>query len=248
MKFSDPLNLIYNQGMIDLIAFDADDTLWYNEYLYVEARLKFADILRPYGVDLTELERLVHATEIGNLPYYGFGISSFTLSLIEAAVAATGGRLTGGDVGRLLAVSRGMVTADVRLIDGVEEALTALAGEYPLLVITKGDLLHQQSKVSRSGLGGYFAAVEVVSDKTADVYREILTRHNVAPERFVMIGNSLRSDILPVASLGGRAIHVPNGTSWAYDLVDLPDDLPGPVFHSEHLAGAVALIRRGLRL
>lgn len=228
--------------MIDLIAFDADDTLWHTEPLYQEARRQFDDLLRPYG-PLDDLEQIVHDTEMRNLPYYGFGITSFILSLIEAAVAVTRGRITGAEVGRLLEISRDMVSADIHLMDEVEETLAALAAEYPLLLITKGDLLHQQDKVARSGLGRYFAGVEVVADKTPDVYREILARRGIAPERFVMIGNSPRSDILPVAALGGHAIYVPDDNTWVYDLVDLPDDLPGKVFRVGRIGEVVGMIR-----
>jgi len=199
-------------------------------------------------VDMDKLELTVHEMEMNNLPYYGFGIASFILALIEAAVKATRGLVIATDIARLLEIARGMVTAEVQLVDGVTETLAALAADYPLLLITKGDLMHQRDKVTRSGLAGYFVGVEVVSDKTPAVYREILTRRGVAPERFLMIGNSARSDILPVASLGGRAIHVPNGTSWVYDVVEIPDDLPGSVYRAERLSEVVEMIRRGLTL
>ncbi|MCL4806017.1 MAG: HAD hydrolase-like protein, partial [Anaerolineae bacterium] len=215
--------------MIELIAFDADDTLWHTEHLYQAARRQFDDLLRPY-VDLDTLEDHVHRTEMRNLPYYGFGITSFIMSLIETAVEATGGRITGAEIGRLLEISREMVSADVELIDEVEETLATLSADYPLLLITKGDLLHQTGKVARSGLGRYFAGIEVVADKTPEIYHEILTRRHVSPERFVMVGNSPRSDIYPVAALGGRAIHVPHENMWSYDLVDVPEDLPGTVY------------------
>ncbi len=228
--------------MIELIAFDADDTLWHTERLYREARRQFDELLRPY-VDPVSLEAHVHRTEMRNLPYYGFGITSFIMSLIETAVEATHGRVTGAEIGRLLAISREMVAADVELIDDVEETLATLAADYPLLIITKGDLLHQTGKVARSGLGRYFAGVEVVADKTPEVYREILARRNVAPERFVMVGNSPRSDILPVATLGGRAVYVPDAEPWAYDLVDLPDDLPGTVYRVGRVGEVVGLVR-----
>lgn len=227
--------------MIELIAFDADDTLWHTEYLYQAARQQFNDLLRPY-VNLDTLEDHVHKTEMRNLPYYGFGITSFIMSLIETAVEASGGRITGAEIGRLLEISREMVSADVELIDEVEETLATLSADYPLLLITKGDLLHQTGKVARSGLGRYFAGIEVVADKTPDVYREILTRRNVAPERFVMVGNSPRSDIFPVAALGGRAIHVPHENMWAYDLIDVPDDLPGTVYQVGRLGEVTGLI------
>lgn len=228
--------------MIDLIAFDADDTLWHTEHLYQEARRQFRELMAPHA-DLALLDDLVHETEIRNLPLYGFGITSFILSLIEAAVEITGGAITGAEIGRLLALSRQMVSADVELIDEVEETLAALAADYPLLLITKGDLLHQQDKVARSGLGRCFTGVEVVADKTPETYRDILARRAVAPERFVMVGNSPRSDILPVASLGGRAVYVPDVNTWVYDLVDLPDDLPGRIYRVGRVGEVVGLVR-----
>ena len=229
--------------MIDLIAFDADDTLWYTEQLYLDARAQFDDIIRPYTPP-PDLNDRVHETEIRNLPYFGFGITSFILSLIEAAVEVTGGRITGAEIGRLLAVAREMITADVRLIDEVEDTLATLAADFPLLLITKGDLLHQQDKVARSGLGRYFAGVEVVSDKTAAVYRDILTRRGIAPARFVMVGNSLRSDILPVAELGGHAVYVPNEATWIYEHVEVPDGLAGRVYQVGRVGEVVELLRR----
>lgn len=246
--------------MIDLIAFDADDTLWHNEDLYQDARDRFRALLRPYmgapgspasppaggrdgGDPMADLDDLVHETEIRNLPFFGFGVTSFTLSLIETAVAVSGGRITGAEVGELLAVAKEMISSEVRLIDEVEDTLAALSADFPLLLITKGDLLHQEDKVARSGLGQYFGGVEVVSDKTAEVYRTILKRRGVEPARFVMIGNSLRSDILPVAELGGRAIYVPTEMTWIYDVVDLPDELPGNVYRVGRVSEVVGLIR-----
>jgi putative hydrolase of the HAD superfamily len=228
--------------MIDLIAFDADDTLWHTEHLYQEARAQYRELLRAYGA-LDALDDLVHETEMRNLPYFGFGITSFILSLIEAAIEHTGGRITGPEIGRLLDVAKTMISADVRLLDEVEDTLAALSADFPLLLITKGDLLHQQDKVARSGLGRYFSGVEVVADKTPDVYRNILARRGVAPERFVMVGNSPRSDILPVASLGGHAVYVPDENTWVYDLVELPDDLPGTVCRVGRIGEVVGVIR-----
>ncbi|CUS06355.1 Haloacid dehalogenase domain protein hydrolase [Candidatus Promineifilum breve] len=228
--------------MIELIAFDADDTLWHTERLYLTARQQFRDLIGG-RVSPAELDALVHDTEMRNLPYYGFGITSFILSLIETAIDVTGGGISGAEIGRLLVIAREMISADVELMDEVEETLAALAEDYPLLLITKGDLLHQTDKVARSGLGRYFSAVEVVADKTPQTYGDILARRHVAPERFVMIGNSPRSDVLPVATLGGRAIHVPDANTWVYDMVDLPDDLPGPIFRVSRLSEVVPLIR-----
>ena len=207
--------------MLSLIAFDADDTLWHNEDLYRDARDEFRALLAPYAPP-PDLDDIVHETEMRNLPYYGFGVSSFTLSLIETAIAVTGGRVTGAELGRLLAIARHMISADIRLIDEVEDTLAALSADFPLLLITKGDLLHQQDKVARSGLGRYFSGVEVVSDKTAATY----------------------ADILPVAEIGGHAVYVPIEVAWVYDVVDLPDGLPGTVHQVARLGEVVPLVRR----
>ena len=228
--------------MLDLIAFDADDTLWHNEDLYRDARDEFRALLAAYAPP-PDLDDIVHETEMRNLPYYGFGVSSFTLSLIETAIAVTGGRVTGAEIDRLLAIARHMISADIRLIDEVEDTLAALSADFPLLLITKGDLLHQQDKVARSGLGRYFSGVEVVSDKTAATYADILRRRGVEPARFLMVGNSLRSDVLPVAEIGGHAVYVPIEVAWVYDVVDLPYGLPGTVHHVTRLAEVVELVR-----
>ena len=229
--------------MLSLIAFDADDTLWHNEDLYRDARDEFRALLAPCAPP-PDLDDIVHETEMRNLPYYGFGVSSFTLSLIETAIAVTGGRVTGAELGRLLAIARHMISADIRLIDEVEDTLAALSADFPLLLITKGDLLHQQDKVARSGLGRYFSGVEVVSDKTAATYADILRRRGVEPARFLMVGNSLRSDILPVAEIGGHAVYVPIEVAWVYDVVELPAGLPGTVHQVARLGEVVPLVRR----
>ncbi len=228
--------------MLDLIAFDADDTLWHNEDLYQDARDEFRALLAPYAPP-PDLDDIVHETEMRNLPTYGFGVSSFTLSLIETAIAVTDGRITGAEIDRLLAIARRMIWADIRLIDEVEDTLATLSADYSLLLITKGDLLHQQDKVARSGLGRYFSGVEVVSDKTADTYADILRRRGVVPARFLMVGNSLRSDILPVAEIGGHAVYVPVEVAWVYDVVDLPDGLPGTVHRVGRVGEVVELVR-----
>ena len=229
--------------MFDLIAFDADDTLWHNEDLYRDARAQFDRLLAPYDPP-PDLEDIIHATEMANLPFFGFGVNSFTLSLIETAVRVTGGRVGGQAIGRLIDVAKGMIAADIRLIDEVEDTLAALSADYSLLLITKGDLLHQQDKVARSGLGRYFSGVEVVSDKTAATYADILRRRGVAPARFLMIGNSLRSDIVPVAELGGQAVYVPIENTWVYDHVPVPAGLPGAVHQVARLGEVVALVRQ----
>jgi putative hydrolase of the HAD superfamily len=208
----------------DLIGIDGDDTLWHNERDYVEARERFAQIVARCGVALEheDLTEQVNRIELQNIQYYGYGVSSFVLSLIETAIRLTDGRVAGRDIAELLAVAKSMLTSDVELFEGAREALEALSGEYPLALITKGDLVHQRSKLERSGLGRHFRHVEVVSHKTQDVYRAILKRHGVRPSRFLMVGNSPRSDILPVLSLGGLAAYVPASLSWSHEQDEVP--------------------------
>jgi putative hydrolase of the HAD superfamily len=236
--------------MIDLIGFDADDTLWENEQYYTRAREEFRALIgthlitggRPEGAP-ADLDDLIEATERRNLRYYGFGVMSFVLSLIETAVEVTGGGINSGDIGRLLAIAKRMISAEVELFDQVEDILADLYGSWPLVLITKGDLLHQQAKVDRSGLSRYFAAIEVVADKTPEVYAAILQRQGVAPERFVMVGNSMRSDILPVVDLGGLGVYVPNAGTWVYENVDPPAEANGRILHARTLADVPEVIR-----
>jgi putative hydrolase of the HAD superfamily len=211
----------------DLIAFDADDTLWHNERSYRDARERFRGLLAAAGVDLSEAEVEAHVnrTELANLEFFGYGVSSFALSLIETAIEVTGGRIVGGDLVDLIALAREMVTEEIERFEGAGDTLRALADRYPLMLVTKGDLLHQTSKIERSGLRPSFSFVEVVSRKTPDVYAAILDRHGIDPARFLMVGNSLRSDVLPVVELGGWAIHVPAALSWSHEDGDPPTDV-----------------------
>jgi putative hydrolase of the HAD superfamily len=208
----------------DLIGIDGDDTLWHNERDYVEARERFAPVIARSGVALEQedLTEAVNRTELQNIQYYGYGVSSFVLSLIETAIRLTDGRIAGRDIAELLVVAKSMLTSDVELFKGAREALEVLSADYPLALITKGDLLHQRSKLERSGLGRHFRHVEVVSHKTPDVYRGILSRIGVEPSRFLMVGNSPRSDILPVLGLGGSAVLVPAALSWSHEHDEVP--------------------------
>jgi len=216
-------------ALLDLVAFDGDDTLWHNERSYREARERFRRVLAGAGVVLSaeDIEARVNLTEVANLPYFGYGVSSFVLSLTETAIGLTEGRISGGDLRDLLDLAKQMVTEKIELFPGVQETLTRLASSLPLMLITKGDLLHQRSKLERSGLAACFRFVEVVSHKTADVYASICSRHGIAPERFVMVGNSLRSDILPAVEAGGWAVHVPAAVSWSHEDADAPAHLHG---------------------
>ncbi len=204
--------------MIEMIAFDADDTLWHNETLYSAAQVTFQELLAPYEPDDGVLDEL-YKTEMANLPHFGYGIKSFTLSMIETGIRVSGGEIGSSEIHAIIEMAKEMKQAPVRLLDHVEEVIRLLAKSYRLMLITKGDLLDQERKIHRSGLAPYFSQVEVVTDKTDKVYREVLDRHGIPPERFVMVGNSLRSDILPVVSLGAHAVYIPYHLTWAHETV-----------------------------
>jgi putative hydrolase of the HAD superfamily len=208
----------------DLIGIDGDDTLWHNERDYVEARERFAQVIARCGfaIDQEDLTQEINRTELQNIEYYGYGVSSFVLSLIETAIRLSDGRVAGRDIAELLVVAKSMLTSEVELFEGAREALEALSADHTLALVTKGDLLHQRSKLERSGLSRHFRHVEVVSHKTPEVYRTILERHGVEPARFLMVGNSPRSDILPVLGLGGAAVYVPAPLSWSHEHDEVP--------------------------
>jgi putative hydrolase of the HAD superfamily len=230
----------------DVIAFDADDTLWHNERSYREARAQFQRLLTAAGVQLTEeeVEACVSRTEVGNLEYFGYGVSSFALSLIETAIDVTGGRVQARDLGRLIDLARTMMSEEIELFPGAPEAVQQLAARYRLMLVTKGDLLHQRSKLERSGLEEHFSVVEVVSHKTPRVYSNILARHGIDPVRFLMVGNSLRSDVLPVVEVGGWAVHVPAAISWSHEHAEIPDVFRPRYFELPTLAGLAELVER----
>lgn len=217
------------RAALDLIAFDGDDTLWHNERSYREGRERFRSLLAGCGVELTtdDIEARVNQTELANLAYYGYGVSSFTLSLIETAIELTGGRITGADLRGTIELAKSMLTEEIELFPSVADILRSLAASWPLMLITKGDLLHQTSKLDRSGLRDHFRFVEVVSHKTPEVYTAILERHGIQPDRFLMIGNSLRSDVLPVVEAGGWAVHIPAALSWSHEHADVPPHAVG---------------------
>lgn len=212
-------------GQPDLIAFDADDTLWENEAFYRGGRQRFLDVIQPYPKVGQSEDEILNQLEMRNLPYFGYGIDGFIFSLLEAAIQITGGQITGHDLLPLLDYAREMVTAEIQVFPQVRETLEVLSKQYPLLLITKGAALHQKSKVARSGLESFFTAVEVVDDKSREIYASLLERYHLEAEKFVMVGNSMRSDILPVLELGGRAIHIPNSLTWSYEQVELPANL-----------------------
>jgi putative hydrolase of the HAD superfamily len=212
---------------LDMIAFDADDTLWHGEVHYREAQAELHQILAPW-CSAAEIDPVMDRIEMKNLPLYGYGVKPFILSMLEASVELTEGKISGAEVDQILALGRQMLEAEIRLIPDIPNVLQELSKDYHLMVITKGDLLDQTDKVERSGLAAYFGAVEVVNVKTPETYRAILNRYQIDPAKFLMIGNSLPSDILPVLKIGGRAIHIPADTTWAHETVaDFDGNRPG---------------------
>src|SRR5215470_5608342 len=183
--------------MFDVIAFVADDTLWHNEPLYRGAQRQVLEIVAHYH-DRDWIERRMYETEIRNLEHYGYGIKGFTLSMIETAIELTEGRIGGAEIGRIIDLTREMFKAPVELLDGVAETVATLAAAHDLMLITKGDLFEQEAKIARSGLADHFRKVEIVPVKVRETYQSIAAKHKIDPRRFLMIGNSMRSDILPV--------------------------------------------------
>jgi putative hydrolase of the HAD superfamily len=212
----------YNPGSrFDLIAFDADDTLWHNEPFYTQAKGQFISLLSAYAPPETIGPRL-DEIELRNLQDFGYGIKSFVLSMVEAAVDLSAGRVTGREVQVVVDIARRMLRADLELFEHVHETLAALKDHYPLMLITKGDQFEQELKIKRSGVDHYFRYIEIIGDKDARAYRLLLSKFNLDPRRILMVGNSLRSDILPVVELGGAAVYIPYEHTWSHENSENP--------------------------
>ncbi|SFP93895.1 HAD family hydrolase [Sphingomonas rubra] len=210
---------------IDLICLDADDTLWHNMRFFGEAQAAFAGIVAPFvdaGIATETLERC----EVRNLALYGYGAKSFTLSMIETAVELGDDDLPAAVVRDILAAGRTLLSHPVELFDGIADTLAALARRARLVLVTKGDLLHQEGKLAASGLGAHFAGVEIVSEKDEGVFRRLFDRHGVAPEAALMAGDSMRSDVLPALAAGAWGVFIPQDGGWAHERGRAPDDHP----------------------
>jgi putative hydrolase of the HAD superfamily len=227
----------------DTIAFDADDTLWHSESVYAAAQEEYRRLLAPYG-EVETVNRVLHQTEMRNLPSYGYGIKGFALSMIEAALELSERRIRGDELQRVLDLAKQMLNTEVELLEGVAEVIAQLATTYPLLLITKGDLIHQENKIEQSGLKSYFRSIEIVADKTPQSYAALLARHHIEPARFLMIGNSLRSDILPVLAIGGEAVHVPYAITWVHEQVDVPPEQQGRYHELENIGQLPTLLEQ----
>lgn len=207
--------------MLTTLCFDADDTLWHNERFFKMTQAHFADLLRDYAPPDHLAERLLDA-ERRNLGRYGFGIKGFVLSMIETALEVTDNKLPGTVVHEILLAGQDMLSHPIELLPGVENTIRRLAGDYDLCIVTKGDLLDQERKIAQSGLGELFDGVEIVSEKTPEVYAGILARRRTAPEAALMVGNSLKSDVNPAIAIGAWGVHIPHGLEWELEAADPP--------------------------
>ncbi len=226
---------------ITVVGLDGDDTLWHNETRFNLTQGELGDLLHRH-VPEADVDRRLFETEMKNLGLYGYGIKSFTLSMIETAIQLTEGRIPASDLEVILGWGKRMLMQPTELLDGVEPALRDLGRRYDLLLITKGDLFDQESKLARSGLADLFLGVEIVSEKNAGSYRGILTRRGITAGEFVMVGNSLRSDVVPVLELGARAVHIPYHVTWHHEHVP-EESLPKTGWYRlESIAGLSRLL------
>ena len=202
-----------------IIAFDADDTLWHNEPYFDEAQERFCKLFQDFASS-QEILGLILNHQVKNLPIYGFGIKAFTLSMIEVALKVTDNNISGKGIEQIITIGKDLLQKPVELMPNVENVLQELHGNYKLVMATKGDLKDQHRKLHDSGIGHYFHHIEVLSDKTELDYEKMLGRLDCNAEDFLMVGNSLKSDILPIINLGGFGIHVPYATTWEYEKID----------------------------
>lgn len=205
------------------IGFDADDTLWENEHFFRLTERHFTELLVDYAEPEHLAARLLEA-EKKNLAHYGFGIKGFTLSMIETAIEVTEGKVPGEIIGRIVNAGREMLSHPIETLPHVHETLEALTGTHKLVLITKGDLFDQERKLAQSGLGEFFDAVEIVSDKSSITYARAFSRHGDGPERAMMVGNSLKSDVIPALQAGGWGTYVPHALTWDYERADEPEN------------------------
>lgn len=237
--------------MIELVGFDADDTLWHSEGYYRHADAEFEAIVGKWkNLERDDLRRQLLARERRHLALYGYGAKGMTLAMVDTAIDVTEGAISASDIGRILDLGRTVLEHPVQLLPGIREAVESVARDHAVVLITKGDLLHQERKVEQSGLGDLFGRIEIVSEKNPRSYAKVLAEFDVEASRFVMIGNSMRSDIEPVVALGGYGIHMPYHVTWELELqhglesghprvagIDTPDQIDAAVQALSRRAG-----------
>lgn len=204
---------------IKVIAFDADDTLWVNETFFRAAEQQFAELLSSYET-INKIDQELFKKEMENLELYGYGIKGFMLSMIECAIEISNGKVSSSTMKKILDIGKEMLHKPVELLDGIEDVLKQLSSKYKIILCTKGDLLDQERKLKKSNMSKYFHHVEVMSEKKEADYAKVLAHLDIPAEEFLMIGNSLKSDILPLLSLGANAIHIPFHTTWQHETID----------------------------
>ena len=226
-----------------VIGFDADDTLWHNESIFEKTHERYRALLARYH-DAKTVDRDLFATEMRNLELYGYGIKGFTLSAIETAIQLTKGEIRAEEIQQLIELGREMLAHPVDLLDGVGETLAALSARHRLIVITKGDLRDQERKLAKSGVAEHFRAVEIVSEKNEGTYATIFRRHGIAAANFLMVGNSLKSDIVPVLGLGGAGAYVPYRITWAAEHVEEMPQADGRFFKLQNVREVESVVRQ----
>ena len=233
---------------IEVIGFDADDTLWINETYYLETEQEFCRLLAEYG-EGSEISAELFRTETANMKLYGYGIKAFTLSLVETALRISNRKVPQSTIEKILALGKEQLDKPVVLLDDVRDTLAGLNRDYRLIVVTKGDLLDQERKLQKSGLETYFHHIEIMSDKKDSDYLQLLGHLDIEPGQFMMVGNSLRSDIIPVLDLGGYAVYVPFHTTWEHEHAD-EESITSPRFRKvekiSQVSGIVDDIERPL--
>lgn len=228
--------------MIETIAFDADDTLWDNESRYQWGKQRFTLLLQEFSSPEEAGQRL-DETEMRNVSLFGYGVKSFVLSMIETSIVISDGRIRGEQTQQIVEIAKDILAAPLDVYHRVEETLEALAGAYRMMLITKGDPFEQEMKIARTGLGKYFEHIEIVGEKSEATYRAIMQRYSIRPESFIMVGNSMRSDILPVLRLGGQAVYIPQENTWFHENSDENPQGSDGYYELEHLWQLPALLR-----
>jgi putative hydrolase of the HAD superfamily len=209
-----------------VIGFDGDDTLWHNEQLFADTQHQLRELLGHYA-DMTTIDAKLLEVERRNLAIFGYGVKGFVLSMIETAIEISDARVSARDIHQIVMMGKALLEHPIELLDGVGDVVDELSNRHRLILVTKGDLMHQESKIAASGLADYFWQIEIVSEKDPSTYQRLLDRHAVASADFVMIGNSVASDVLPVLAIGGRAVHVPYHITWALEVAAVDgDDFP----------------------